>query len=180
MSQPLSNEVCRKARLGKQVNYTQDSSFFSKKRRRAALGGIWTHDTLKSRRALYQLNMVNPRRACAARGYVWSAEWDKIYSPDTSSVIAPRVGNTSATISSIDTCHNDACSNSERVWPVWSMCTNLLSSCNVFCRHAINFYCCSPFSYGTTLYFSSHFLFFILHLYWCVWQMEIPALNLNP
>ena len=53
MSQQLGNEV---ERQGKQVNYTQDSSFFSKKRRTAALGGIRTHDTLQSRRALYQLS----------------------------------------------------------------------------------------------------------------------------
>ena len=44
MSQQLCNEVQRQ-RHNKQVNYTQDSSFFWKKRRRAALGGIWTHDT---------------------------------------------------------------------------------------------------------------------------------------
>ena len=53
MSQQLGNEV---ERQGKQVNYTQDSSFFSKKRRRAGLDGIRTHDTLQSRRALYQLS----------------------------------------------------------------------------------------------------------------------------
>ena len=52
MSQQLGNEV---ERQGRQVYYTQDSSFFSKKRRRASLGGIRTHDTLQSRRALYQL-----------------------------------------------------------------------------------------------------------------------------
>ena len=39
MSQQLGNEVERQGQ-GKQVNYTQDNSFFSKKRRRAALGGI--------------------------------------------------------------------------------------------------------------------------------------------
>ena len=41
MYQRLGNEV---EWQGKQVNYTQDSSFFSKKRR-TALGGIRTHDT---------------------------------------------------------------------------------------------------------------------------------------
>ena len=51
MSQRLGSEV---ERQGKQVNYTQDSSF--QKRRRVTLGGIRTHDTLQSRRALYQLS----------------------------------------------------------------------------------------------------------------------------
>ena len=54
MSQQLGIKRGRKARQGKQVNYTQDSSFFAKKRRRASLGGILTHDTLQPRRALYQ------------------------------------------------------------------------------------------------------------------------------
>ena len=53
MSQQLGSEV---GRQGKQVNFTQDSSFFSKKRRRAALCGIRTHGTLLSRCALYQLS----------------------------------------------------------------------------------------------------------------------------
>ena len=47
MPQQLANEVERQGQ-GKQVNYTQDSSFFWNKRRRAALGGIRTHDTLQS------------------------------------------------------------------------------------------------------------------------------------
>ena len=67
-------EVCSKCiiisqQLGsgkaKKVNYTQDSSFFSKKRRRAALGGIRTHNTLQSRQALYQLSY---KRNSAGRG----------------------------------------------------------------------------------------------------------------
>ena len=41
LSQQLGSEVER--REGKQVNYTQDSSFFSKKRRRATLGISGTH-----------------------------------------------------------------------------------------------------------------------------------------
>ena len=53
MSQQLGNEV---ERQGKQVTYTQDSSFFSKKRRTAAPGRIHTHGTLQSRRVLYQGN----------------------------------------------------------------------------------------------------------------------------
>ena len=45
-----------KARQGKQFNTTQDNSFFQRKEKRAALGGIRTHDTLLSRQALYQLS----------------------------------------------------------------------------------------------------------------------------
>ena len=37
-----------------QVNYTQDSSFLSKIRRRAAQGGIWTHDTLLVHECIYK------------------------------------------------------------------------------------------------------------------------------
>ena len=47
----------QRQRQGKQVNYTQDNSFFPRKRRRVALGGIRTHGgTLQSRRALYLLS----------------------------------------------------------------------------------------------------------------------------
>ena len=46
MSQQLGNEVYRKARQGKQVNYTQDSS---EKKKSCPMGGIQTHDTLQSR-----------------------------------------------------------------------------------------------------------------------------------
>ena len=42
------NNELERQRHNKQVNYTQDSSFFSKEKRRAALGGIRTHDTLQS------------------------------------------------------------------------------------------------------------------------------------
>ena len=40
----------------KQVNYTQDSSFFQAKKN--CPGEIRTHDTLQSRRVLYQLVLL--------------------------------------------------------------------------------------------------------------------------
>ena len=49
------NEVTRQRQI-KQLNCTQDNSFFPEKGKRAALGGIRTHDTLLSGRALYQLS----------------------------------------------------------------------------------------------------------------------------
>ena len=49
------NEVTRQ-RHGKQFNTTKDNSFFQRKKKSAALGGIQTHNTLPSRGALNQLS----------------------------------------------------------------------------------------------------------------------------
>ena len=59
------NYKVERQRHNKQINYTQDSSFF-KETRRAALGVIQTHDTLQSRRELYQLSYQGNS---AGRGY---------------------------------------------------------------------------------------------------------------
>ena len=45
----------------KQINYTQDSSDFQRKKTKAGLGGIRTHDILQSRRVIYQLSLASYR-----------------------------------------------------------------------------------------------------------------------
>ena len=50
------NEVSRQRKANQTLNCTQDNSFFQRKEKIAALGRIRTHNTLLSRRPLYQLS----------------------------------------------------------------------------------------------------------------------------